>query len=158
MRITNNEVDSCHILRFNFSTSGARISVIEKTSNYNEVHSSATLYSEYDNPKSWTDAIHKLLKDTPIELLSNTKSICVSGTSASCVLVDQTSGKVTREAKMYNYDITHSRPNSNINPAASIHATEWVDANAPKNHATRAATTALSKLLHYLACETIKPN
>ena len=103
------------------STSGARISVIEKSGTaYNEVHSDATLYSEYDDPTSWTDAIHTLLKNTPNSLLSNTQSICVSGTSASCLLVDPIGGKVTRSAKMYDYDITHSRPD--VNPVAAIEA------------------------------------
>lgn len=88
---------------------------------YKEVHSDATLYSEYDDPASWTDAIHKLLKDTPHELIARTKSICVSGTSASCLMVDPIGGKVTRQAKMYDYDITHSR--EDVSPMASIEAT-----------------------------------
>ena len=34
----------------------------------------------------------------------------------------------------------------------------WVDQYAPENHATRASTSALSKLLHYHACDPIKAN
>jgi len=55
---------------------------------------------------------------------------------------------------MYDYDISHSRPG--LNPVAGLLATAWVDEYAPENHATRAATSALSKLLHYHACQPIK--
>jgi len=159
-----------YFIGFDLGTSGARISVIEKASSssddttsrgYNEVHSDATSYFEsYDNPNSWTDAIHKLLTNTPQPLRSNTKSICVSGTSASCLLVNPIGGKVDggncRKAKMYDYDITHLR--EGINPAASVEAANWIDKYAPANHATRASTSALSKLLHYHACQPIQPS
>ena len=79
------------------------------------------MYSEYDDPTSWTDSIHSLLKNTPKSLLSSTQAICISGTSASCLLVDPIGGKVTRPAKMYDYDITHKR--GGINPAAAIEVT-----------------------------------
>jgi len=155
-----------YFIGFDLGTSGARISIIEKASSnddtttggYNEVHSDATSYSEYDNPKSWTDAIHTLLTNTPQPLRSKTKSICVSGTSASCLLVNPIGGKVAanRNTKMYDYDITHSR--EGINPAASVEAATWIDKYAPANHATRAPTSALSKLLHYHACHPIQPS
>ena len=98
------------------------ISIIEHSGSvYNEIYSDATLYLEYDDPTSWTDAIHILLKNTPKSFLSNTQSICVSGTSASCLLVNRISGKVTRPAKMYDYDITHLR--QDMSPTAAIKAT-----------------------------------
>ena len=103
------------------STSGARISVIEKAGQtYKEVHSDATLYPAYDDPKSWTNAVHELLSNTPKSLLSETRSICVSGTSASCLLVHSADGEVTRAPKMYDYDITHSR--KGVDPEAAKNA------------------------------------
>eukprot|EP00979_Chaetoceros_neogracilis_P005975 scaffold1174_cov281-Chaetoceros_neogracile.AAC.6 len=151
-----------------FRTSGARISVIEKSKTaYNELHSDSVLYSSYDDPSSWNEAIHALLKNTPRSLLSATQSICVSGTSASCLLVDSVTGEPTRgtRAKMYNYDISQTivnqesnhqvDPNINSNSSTShdvsMQAQQWIDMYAPKNHAARANTSALSKLLHYHA-------
>lgn len=57
---------------------------------------------------------------------------------------------------MYDYDITHSRPD--VNPVAAIEASSWVDTHAPENHATRASTSALSKLLHYHTCQPLNSN
>jgi len=154
---------NCYI-GFDLGTSGARISIIEKSktsSSYNELHSDSVIYSAYDDPSSWNDAIHALLQNTPQYLLSSTQSICVSGTSASCLLVDAVTGKPTRgtKAKMYNYDISQSVANNptnhdvdpSINIDASSQAQKWIEQYAPKNHAARANTSALSKLLHYHA-------
>ena len=153
---------------FDLGTSGARISVIEKDDSsskqvYKELHSDAVLYKEYDDPAAWNEAIDKLLMKTPEELLSTTKAICVSGTSASCLLADKISGKPTRglKAKMYNYDITQETDVSidkHITPTAGIQAKEWIDKYAPKNHVTRGNTSALSKLLHYHASHPIQSN
>ena len=155
--------DQIHFIGFDLGTSGARISIIENNkeesisasananTSYNEVHSDSIQYSKYDDPEAWTDAIHSLLQKTPSHLLSSTKAICVSGTSASCLLVDSVTGKVTRAPKMYDYDITHQQSD----PTAHIKAQELIDEYVPKEHATRAPTSALSKLLHYEYCKTM---
>lgn len=151
---------SLYHMGFDLGTSGARISVIQKESQnqqiYAEVYSDSLFYDQYDDPLSWTNAIENLLSKTPTMFLAGTKSICVSGTSASCLLVDSTTGKVSRKPKMYDYDITHARMNSD--PVSSLRAREWIDQFAPANHTTRAATSALSKLLHYHADSNLQKN
>ena len=96
-----------HFVGFDLGTSGARISIIHiephttndnehtnaniksmstsTSTSYNEVHNDSIQYATYDDPNAWTDAIHSLLQKTPSHLLQSTKSICVSGTSASCL-------------------------------------------------------------------------
>jgi len=165
---------------FDLGTSGARISIVENNSNkikincnikddeddhndlpqYNEVHSDSVQYSSYDDPKSWLLAIESLLQNSPSYLLQATKAICVSGTSASCLLVDTHTGKVTRQPKMYDYDITHSRTNDGdkIDPTAHIKTKHLIDKFAPNEHATRASTSALSKLIHYHYCNNLSKN
>ena len=151
---------SLYHMGFDLGTSGARISVIQKENQdqqiYAEVYSDSLFYDQYDDPLSWTNAIENLLSKTPTMFLAGTKSICVSGTSASCLLVDSTTGKVSRKPKMYDYDITHARMNSD--PVSSLRAREWIDQFAPANHTTRAATSALSKLLHYHADKKLQKN
>ena len=158
------------ILVFNLDssrTSGARISVIEKSNaSYTESHSDSVLYSSYDDPSSWNDAIHTLLQNTPQSIRVSARSICVSGTSASCLLVDSVTGEPARgtRAKMYNYDISQATetgteketnqqidPNISTSPKAIAQTQQWIHQYAPKNHAARANTSALSKLLHYHA-------
>jgi len=148
---------------FDLGTSGARISILQNntptanSTGYNEVHSDSTPYSHYDDPKSWIDAVHHLLGHAPSSLLARTKSICVSGTSASCLLVDPIGGRVTRgRAKMYDYDITRER--EGVGGDKALEAMGWIDKHAPPNHPSRAPTSALSKLLHYHACTPITPH
>lgn len=184
MAATATMMDTMHFIGFDLGTSGARISIIENMNistekeyrsntddhnnihnsnsppQYKEVHSDAIQYSKYDDPESWTNAIDYLLQKTPSHLLASTKAICVSGTSASCLLVDSQTGKVTRSPKMYDYDINHhhsgnSNDNGDADPVAHIKVLELIDEYVPKEHATRAPTSALSKLLHYQYCNTM---
>lgn len=145
---------------FDLGTSGARVSIIQKTSQdqqrYAEVYSDSVFYDKYDDPLSWTNAIDSLISKTPSMFLASTKSICISGTSASCLLVDSITGKVSRQPKMYDYDISQTRTESD--PIASFRTREWIDKFAPANHTARAATSALSKLLHYHADKKIQKN
>lgn len=157
-----------YFIGFDLGTSGGRISIIESKSStpreeeqsttqyyYNEVYNNSILYAKYDNPQSWINAIQTLLENTPPSILQQTKAICVSGTSASCLLVDHLNGKVTRQPKMYDYDITNHNDDDGIDPTAHIQVQEMIDKYVPKDHATRANTSALSKLLHYHYCQKI---
>ena len=61
---------------------------------------------EYDNANSWNRAIDILLSRVGgTEIMTRVKALCVSGTSASCLLVDRQSHKASRDARMYNFDI-----------------------------------------------------
>jgi len=155
MSLSSTTSSTKYFIGFDLGTSGCRISIITKDnddSTYKEVHSDATLYTNYDDPSSWTSAIDILLRQTPSQFLNKAKSICVSGTSASCLLVDPETEVVSRSPKMYDYDITHTHATSD----AGAKAKECIDKFAPLNHATRANTSALSKLLHYHYCSPIK--
>jgi len=148
-----------HYIGFDLGTSGARITIIKQNSSkpshsrHVEVHTDSVLYSSYDDPDAWTKAIKTLLHNTPLDMLATTQSICVSGTSASCLLVASNSGKPSRipKCKMYDYDITHERPD--VDKLAQIKTRELMEKHVPLEHATLASTSALSKLLHYYYCK-----
>lgn len=138
-----------YFLGFDLGTSGARISVIapsyDPSTAFVEVHSDALPYkNSYDDPQSWRDAVHELLLKTPQSIRGKIQAMCVSGTSASCLIVDTVSGEVSRQPKMYDYDILlkddHSKSIMNL-----------IGAFAPPNHTVRSPTSTLAKLLHYHA-------
>ncbi len=153
-------LETRHFVGLDLGTSGARISIIQgnnppRESNipkYKEVHNDSITYSNYDDPESWTDAITTLLRNTPSHLLKTTQAICVSGTSASCMLVDSYTGKVSRSPRMYDYDITNS-DGQGVDPTAKIKTQELIEKYVPEEHSTRAPTSALSKLIHYNYCK-----
>lgn len=149
---------SSFYIGFDLGTSGARISIIEKNNfleqKYVQIYADSVNYEKYDDHLSWKDAIDDLLKNSPSNLLQKAEAICISGTSGSCLIVDERNGRVTRQPKMYDYDISHSR--SDTDPVAYIRSMEWLDQFAPPNHTTRATTSALSKLLHYHACSRLQ--
>ena len=79
---------------------------------YKEIYSDAISWSAdepYDDAKAWMGAVHTLLgrAASSTDYLSTVKTICASGTSASCLLVDATNaGEVTRSPRMYEFDVT----------------------------------------------------
>ena len=82
----------------------------------------------------------------PCGSLQTVKSICVSGTSASCLLVDSLDGgKVTRPPRMYDYDIVGSAKD----PIYGVRAMNLLDSHAPPRHTARANTGSLAKLLSW---------
>ena len=98
---------------FDLGTSGSRMSIIEKDDSvpdgqppYREVYSDAISWSPdgpYDDANAWIGAVHTLLDRaaTSTEYLSSVRSICASGTSASCLIVDASNaGAVTRSPRM----------------------------------------------------------
>jgi hypothetical protein len=113
---------------FDLGTSGARISIIESSSTcgggFREIYTNSITWKDcvnenskdnnsdgnvngegrYDNPNSWWIAIETLLEGC-CNHKSNIASICVSGTSASCLIVDRTTLKVKRNPRIYDYDI-----------------------------------------------------
>jgi len=128
------------------------------TKQIHQVYSDSISYnSSYSDPKAWMDSVHTLLQrayEQAPQLLSTTKSICVSGTSASCLLVDTQNGSTYRDAKMYDYDVSDNKASSSSTAAeaeaeASLQTLKVIDRYAPLNHVARANTSALSKLLHY---------
>jgi sugar (pentulose or hexulose) kinase len=148
---------------FDLGTSGARISVIEasddsatdaasSSSGYKEVYTQAIPWSEkgtYDDPEVWIQAIETLLSGAKQGLGNNLQSvvsICVSGTSASCLLMDRSTLQVTRSARMYNYNVVTSGA-SNDETTFGNQAVKLLDQYAPPRHTARAPTGSLAKLL-----------
>ena len=68
--------------------------------------------------------------------------MCVSGTSASCLLADRDTLEVTRSARMYDYDIA-----SSSSTAAAGRAMDLLDKHVPPGQTARASTGSLAKLL-----------
>ena len=107
-------------LGFDLGTSGARMSIVEKKvggdphCRYKEVVTEALSWDDtmhYDDANSWNSAIDILLSRVGgTEIMTRVKALCVSGTSASCLLVERESHKASRDARMYNFDIKLGLP------------------------------------------------
>lgn len=138
-----------HFIGVDLGTSGARISVIENEG-YREVYAqnvqwSTNAYGAYDEPDAWCQAVNDLLQGAADALsLESVRSICISGTSASCLLSEQSTAatddenlvvKPTRSPRMYNYNVD--------NAAALKLLSEFV----PERHTARSSTGSLAKLL-----------
>ena len=147
---------------FDLGTSGARISIVEgdadadadadaaRQPSYREIYSDGIAWSRdapYDNAGAWMAAVFELLERAQgTGYLSSVRSICASGTSASCCVIDSKNcGSVTRRPRMYDFDVTSSAENL----AASVRAMDLIDKHAPPRHTARAATGSLAKLLSW---------
>ena len=139
---------------FDLGTSGARMSIVErrlsdsedKLWDYVEVATEALAWDDnmqYDKGNDWRAALDTLLKRVrSTEVMTRVNAICVSGTSATCLLVDRSSLEVSRDARMYSYDIS-----SSSNESAKKRVMELVDKYIPEKHTARATTGSLCKLL-----------
>ena len=126
-----------------FGTSGARVSIV--SSSLEELHTDSILWSEsypYDDPQAWIFALETLLESVE---KSSLQAICVSGTSATCVLMDGR-GRASRRARMYDYSVMSKGSEIDIN---GIKAMEWLERFAPPKHTTLAQTSSLAKLISW---------
>jgi xylulokinase len=120
------------------------------STSFNEVYAEAILWDgAYDDASAWMNAVQTLLRKTSKALggsLQSVKSICVSGTSASCLLVDSlNAGKVTRKPRMYDYDVVGSSEDT----IYGVRALNLLNRHAPPRHTARAKTGSLAKLLSW---------
>jgi sugar (pentulose or hexulose) kinase len=167
--------DTRHFIGFDLGTSGARISVIQDTGKspqdadssssqspsqpFQEVYTQAIPWEggAYDDPRVWMDAVTTLLAGAAAGLptaLDSVMSICVSGTSASCLLVDGNDSTVTRKPRMYNYDVVQSASSESSATDASMHGVQALELllhYAPEAHTARSPTGSLAKLLAWNA-------
>ncbi|KAL7538353.1 hypothetical protein ACHAWF_006059 [Thalassiosira exigua] len=141
---------------FDLGTSGARLSVVERAAAgpssggraYSEAYAASLKWDDelrYDDPASWRAAIDALLSRAAGESedsLSRVRAMCVSGTSATCLLVERGGLGVSRGARMYDYDVSAS---SSVE--AAKRAAELIDEYVPERHTARANTGSLAKLL-----------
>lgn len=130
----------CYI-GFDLGTSGARISVVDHNG-LSEIFSDSIRWEAYDDAIAWENAVFALLRRarSAMGTLESVRSICVSGTSASCLLVNA-QGDVTRTPRMYDYDVVANEP------IFGEQALELLSKHAPLRHTTRAKTSSLAKLL-----------
>ncbi|KAL3796025.1 hypothetical protein HJC23_013082 [Cyclotella cryptica] len=161
---------------FDLGTSGARISIVEKRhveqdSNKNsweyvEVFAAALSWDDilhYDDAYDWRSAVDALLmraaEDVP-DIMARVKAVCVSGTSATCLLLERGTLDVSRVARMYNFDVlgnsdsgkeegTKKKGKSGKgeleNPAERV--MKLIEDYVPEKHTARATTGSLAKLL-----------
>jgi D-ribulokinase len=144
--------------------------VIEKSattaSGFQEVYSQAIPWDDkYDDAATWWTTVEQLIFGASKGLgnLDSVASICVSGTSASCLVIDRNTQEVTRPARMYNYDVLASRPITNNNnddddndhdgAVYGAQAVKILEKHAPPRHTARASTGSLAKLIAWAAQE-----
>jgi D-ribulokinase len=140
-------------------TSGARISVVDDA--VREVYASSIPWTKYDDPAVWWRTVTDLLQraSNVTNLKEHCASICISGTSASCLLVDARSLKVLRKPCMYNYHVIQSSGS----PASGVQAMDWLrgdrsaEHRVPPRHTVTSPTSTLAKLLAWQAQSTIDP-
>ena len=66
------------------------------------------LDSDVEDPSKWLEALNTLLHSIPVEMKKQVKSICISGTSSTCLMVDKRTHLPSRNrkktVKLYNWD------------------------------------------------------
>ena len=161
---------------FDLGTSGCRVSIIESLPSsedgFREVYSDSVTWKEcgrnlcdnddnegrYDDPESWWIAIEKLLKgcsSSSPSVLGSIASICVSGTSASCLMADRTTLEVTRNPRMYDYDIVASDSNDDT---SGKRAMELLEKHLPSKHTARSSTGSFAKLVKWILQAPLESN
>jgi xylulokinase len=163
-----------HFIGFDLGTSGGRISVIARKHDksrsdisnfyFEEVYTQSVAWRQrddssnkgcFDDPDAWMHAVDQLLAGANVDLgskiLGNVKSMCISGTSASCCLIDSTNLTITRQPRMYNYHVITSTSSPSNEHHPGQRALDLLDRCAPPRHTARSATGSLAKLLawHY---------
>lgn len=149
-KVTSCSVRS-HYVGFDLGTSGIRISIVEPAlsedngstslsssslsssrkpmmmTTLKEIHNHVIPWKEnaFDDPNTWIESVRYLLehaKNTTTTTLDHVRSICVSGTSASCLLIDGKNnvGKPSRSppSRMYNYNVI----SSSVDPIHGVRA------------------------------------
>mmetsp|Transcript_9784 Transcript_9784/g.19250 ORF Transcript_9784/g.19250 Transcript_9784/m.19250 type:complete len:583 (+) Transcript_9784:57-1805(+) len=176
LSIENDPTEGDCFVGFDLGTSGARMSIVEKTPSssdgdppaYNEVFTASLAWDDimrYDDAYAWRAAVDMLMLRASVsgkeDVLSRVKSMCVSGTSATCLLVKKNTLDISREARMYNYDIASSSAATNDGKTlkskgakAGKHADtpaervlQLINTFVPEKHTARANTGSLAKLL-----------
>jgi D-ribulokinase len=136
-------------------TSGARLSVLQIDTSQKEPHevcSTCLSWKEGDaaNPTAWVHAVTHLWQEA--QMASGVRpqdvaAVCISGTSASCLVVDSSSGSVTRSPRMYNYHVTQSAPDADASRRHGQQALQQLQGFVPAQHTALSATGTLAKLV-----------
>lgn len=119
-------------------TSGCRITVIDESKR--QVHESSVSWGDTQSPDEWMNAITNLLKEGP----KNIDGICVSGTSATCLLVDEKRGRPTTQPLMYNYNVVTQDSDSDCGVRAMEHLKR-----TPSDNPAFSPTSSWAKVLYW---------
>ena len=121
-------------LGLDFGTSGARVMAVDATGTLvADARTPWPANGSDDWPAAWETALWELLTSLPSAVRAQVRALALDGTSATCLLVDATSGAPLTQALLYN--------------AACTEALPAVAALAPKGHTCVAATSTLAKLM-----------
>jgi len=142
-------------LGFDFGTSGVRLTVLEATDARARVYEASTPWSHpaaVQDAKEWRRALFGLLEEIPVKVRRRVARIAVSGTSASCLVVNRATGAGTRPARLYNWDALHEAP-AGIGEKAQALISEY----APAKHTTLSGTSTLMKVVSWQLEEAFHP-
>jgi len=139
---------------FDFGTSGARLSIIQRPQQ-EELYSDSIAWTTdrpYDDASAWLQALDTLLQRCSQQqphLLQRVGSICVSGTSASCLLVSIRSNRetISRPPRMYDYNVISTKPENTTHLISARRILHLLDTYSPTKHTSRSPTGSLAKLL-----------
>lgn len=99
--------------------------------------------------EQWGAAMQRLLANTPEGLRPRVERICVSGTSSTVLLYDAEARAVSRQPRMYDFNVVQQC----ADPAWGPRALAAIRKGCPIGSAANAATSTLAKVLawHYEA-------
>ena len=132
-------------LGVDLGTSGVRVCVVERGARGVSILSEgATRWTDDEGrePAVWLRALRETIARCDDAAVARVGRVAVSGTSASTLLVDGSTGAVRRPPMMYS---------DAVGGDAGAAALGAIDAHAPPGHACRGATSALAKLLAWAA-------
>ena len=135
---------------FDFGTSGVRCCLVDSVKSI--VHSDSLSWSDICSTgthinavDSWERAMDKLLERTPLMHREFVERICVSGTSSSVLIYDMELQSVSRQPRMYDFNVLQQN-------ATEIHGEDAMRAIrlvCPEGSAANAATSTLAKVISW---------
>lgn len=135
---------------FDFGTSGVRCCMIDsfKAIAHEDSLSWSAIQASGSNQlvsQSWEIAMDQLLERTPANLRENVERICISGTSSSALVYDVESASVSRQPRMYDFNVLLQNEKSLFGEKAMT----AIQRVCPKGSAANAPTSTLAKILSW---------
>ncbi|CEM37977.1 unnamed protein product [Vitrella brassicaformis CCMP3155] len=156
----------CVFAGIDFGTSGCRISVIDgderelfsDSVRWHQLAASASSSTPTRQPHTdgalaadpslWLAGLHRLMAAVPVEMRRSMRAIAVDGTSATVLLVDTTTGKVTRGCRLYNWSALDE--DEDEAPAEGPRAWAMAKAVSPPGSPACSPTSSFVKCLTWL--------
>lgn len=135
---------------FDFGTSGVRCCLLDSVKAV--VHSDSLSWSDICTTEaninavdSWEIAIDQLLERTPLILREFVERICISGTSSSALIYDMESKSISRQPRMYDFNVLQQN-SSEVYGEEAMHVIRLV---CPEGSAANAPTSTLAKVISW---------